>query len=129
MLPPALHLTWRALIICAAALLPLQLRAAAPVDFNREVRPILSDNCFSCHGPDEKAREAKLRLDQPEAAYAEREGIIPIKPGDLAKSDAWQRIISTDRDEMMPPPKSHKKLTAAQKAIIQRWIEQGAKYA
>src|SRR6266478_6706134 len=114
----------------ALAVLALTCAAsAAPVEYNRDVRPILSDKCFACHGFDEKAREAKLRLDVAESAYAERDGTIPIKPGDLAKSEAWLRIVSDDAEEVMPPPKSHKKLKPAEKEIIKRWIEEGAKYA
>ncbi len=102
--------------------------AAKPIDYNRDIRPILSENCFSCHGFDEKARKAKLRLDVQESAYAEREGVVAIKPGDLKTSEAWLRINSTDEDEVMPPPKAHLTLTPADKAKIQAWIEQGAKY-
>jgi hypothetical protein len=101
---------------------------ADDVRFNRDIRPILSDACFSCHGFDTKARKAKLRLDTPEGAFEERRGIVAIKPGDLKESEAWQRITSTDRDTVMPPPDSNKKLTAAQKETIRKWIEQGAKY-
>ncbi|MDB6173871.1 MAG: Planctomycete cytochrome [Chthoniobacteraceae bacterium] len=96
--------------------------------FNRDIRPILSDKCFACHGTDAKHREAKLRLDLAEGAYRENEGIIPIKPGDLEKSDAWARIISDDKDEVMPPPKSHKLLSKEEKELIRRWIVQGASY-
>ncbi|MDQ3623935.1 MAG: DUF1549 domain-containing protein, partial [Verrucomicrobiota bacterium] len=103
--------------------------AAATLDYNRDIRPLLSENCFACHGFDEKAREAKLRLDVAEAAYADYDGTTPLTPGDLAKSEVWLRINSEDPDEIMPPPKSHKKLTAADKETIKRWIEQGAKYA
>jgi len=104
-------------------------QAADKLEFNRDIRPILSDNCFSCHGIDAKHREAKLRLDTAAGALAEAEsGAIPIQPGVLAKSEVWLRIISDDKDEIMPPPKSHKKLTAAQKETIKRWIEQGAPY-
>jgi hypothetical protein len=98
------------------------------LSFNRDIRPILSENCFACHGFDSKKREADLRLDTAEGAYAAKDGAFPIKPGDLAKSEVWQRIITDDADDLMPPPKSHKKLTAAQKDIIKRWIEQGAAY-
>lgn len=98
------------------------------LSFNRDIRPILSENCFACHGFDSKHREAELRLDTPEGAYAAKDGAFPIKPGDLAKSEVWQRIITNDEDDLMPPPKSHKKLTAAQKDVIKRWIEQGAPY-
>ena len=102
---------------------------AATIDYNRDIRPILSENCFSCHGFDEKGRKAKLRMDIAEHAYAERKGVTPIKPGDLKNSEAWLRIISDDQDELMPPPKSHLKLTETEKAKVKAWIEQGAKYA
>ena len=102
--------------------------AAEPLSFNRDIRPILSENCFACHGFDSKKREAELRLDTPEGAYAAKEGAFPIKPGDLAKSEVWQRIITTDEDDLMPPPKSHKKLTQKQKDTLKLWIEQGAGY-
>jgi len=98
------------------------------IEFNRDVRPILSDACFACHGFDAKARKAKLRLDTPEGAIAERNGIVPIKPGDLKQSEAWARILSADADLQMPPPDSNKKLTAADKETLRLWIEQGAKY-
>jgi hypothetical protein len=114
----------------APILLPLALTAAAeePLSFNRDIRPILSENCFACHGFDSKKREAELRLDTPEGAYTAKDGAFPIKPGDLAKSEVWQRIITTDEDDLMPPPKSHKKLTQKQKDTLKLWIEQGAPY-
>jgi hypothetical protein len=102
--------------------------AADPLSFNRDIRPILSENCFACHGFDSKKREAELRLDTPEGAYTAKDDVFPIKPGDLAKSEVWQRIITTDEDDLMPPPKSHKKLTQKQKDTLKLWIEQGAGY-
>src|SRR5688572_9497504 len=84
---------------------------AAEVDYNRDIRPILSENCFACHGFDEKSRKGKLRLDLAESAYAERNGLIRIKPGDPANSEVWLRITSTDEEEVMPPPDAHSKLT------------------
>jgi hypothetical protein len=96
--------------------------------FNRDIRPILSDNCFACHGFDTKKREAGLRLDTPEGAYAVTDGVQAIKPGDLKRSEVWTRINSDDEDEVMPPPESHKKLNPRQKASIKRWIEEGAAY-
>jgi len=96
--------------------------------FNRDIRPILSENCFACHGFDEKSRQAELRLDLPEAAFADRDGMPPISPRNLDKSSVWQRIISVDPDEQMPPPSSHLELSAAEKEIIRKWIEQGAEY-
>ncbi len=121
------------LLICAAGLLsvaPLAPANAADgkLTFNRDIRPILSDKCFACHGTDAKHRDSGRRLDTPEGAFAEIEGVIAIKPGDLEKSDAWVRITSTDKDEMMPPPKSHKTLSPTEKEVLRRWIVQGAPY-
>ena len=98
------------------------------VSFNKDVRPILSDNCFSCHGADPGSRKAGLRLDTYEGATAENEGARAIVPGELAKSELWTRITSEDGDEMMPPPKSHKTLSPEQKEILKRWVESGAIY-
>lgn len=100
----------------------------AKIEFNRDVRPILSDTCFKCHGFDPKHREGGRRFDTREGALAQIDGVRAIVPGKLAESDAHVRIRSTDPDEQMPPPKSGKKLTARQKAILDRWIEQGAEY-
>lgn len=98
------------------------------ITFNRDIRPILSNNCFACHGFDEKERKADLRLDTPEGALADLGGYRAIVPGDLANSEAWQRITSEDDDEVMPPPDSHGKLTQDQKQTVKKWIEQGAVY-
>lgn len=116
--------------LLALLLLPLDGHAStdAPVQFNRDVRPILADACFACHGFDAKARKARLRLDIPEGAFAARKGIAPIKPGDPQGSAVWERINAEDPEEVMPPPQTHKQLTAAQKEIIRRWIAQGAPY-
>ncbi len=105
----------------------LDSRAAAPaskVDYNRDIRPVLSDNCFFCHGPDEKKREAKLRLDIREDAIAKK-AFVPGKPD---QSELIKRIFTKDADDLMPPPDSHKKLTAAQKDLFKRWIAEGAVY-
>jgi hypothetical protein len=112
----------------ACLALPLAALAAEEVKYNRDIRPLLSENCFSCHGPDEKARKAKLRLDLPEEAMKEHKTGTPIVPGDLKKSEVWTRITSEDADDVMPPPKSHLKLSAADKAKVKAWLEQGAKY-
>ena len=98
------------------------------IEFNRDVRPILSENCFKCHGFDEKKREAKRRIDTRDGALAENEGVRAIVPGKLAESEVHMRIHSTDTDEQMPPPKSGKKLNDRQTAILDKWIEQGAEY-
>ncbi|MCY2956025.1 MAG: PSD1 and planctomycete cytochrome C domain-containing protein [Planctomycetota bacterium] len=105
------------------------LSAPYQVDYNHDIRPILSDNCFACHGPDEKARKAKLRLDRSEYAYAARDGKPAIKPGDLLQSELWQRINAQDAAEHMPPAESHRALADAQKQQLRAWIEQGAVYA
>src|SRR5215470_2249207 len=90
----------------ALLILPLAGRASAdaPVQFNRDVRPILADACFACHGFDAKARKARLRLDVPEGAFAARKGTVPIKPGDLLGSAVWARINAESEEEVMPPP-------------------------
>ncbi|MBM4011495.1 MAG: DUF1553 domain-containing protein [Planctomycetes bacterium] len=98
--------------------------AATPVSFNRDIRPILSDNCFSCHGPDAGHRQADLRLDVRDDAVAAG-AIVPGRP---AESGLVARVNATDSGELMPPPESHKKLDAGQKALLARWIEQGAEY-
>ena len=96
------------------------------VSFNYEVRPILSDKCFHCHGPDPENREKKLRLDIPEGAYkALKKGMYPIKPGDLKHSAVYARIITDDEDDMMHPPDSNLELSEKEKLTIKKWIEQG----
>ncbi len=117
-----LHFT--SIVLAGLAVSICSVTAAAPLSFNREVRPILSDNCFRCHGSDKNARKAKLRLDVREAAL-EKEAFVPGKPGE---SELVRRIFTTNEDDMMPPPESHKKLTAAQKEILKRWVAEGAVY-
>jgi len=102
---------------------------AGSPDYNRDIRPILSENCFSCHGPDERARKGKRRLDLAESAYAEHNSIVAIKPGQLDDSDVWLRIMSEYEDERMPPKESHLALTAAEKELVKTWIVSGAHYA
>ena len=104
-------------------------QAAESLSFNRDIRPILSDKCFACHGMDEEAREAKLRLDTSEGAFRKKKrGKSAIVPGKPDESESWLRIISDDEEEVMPPPDSHKTLTAEEKELIKRWIEEGAVY-
>ncbi len=101
------------------------------IDFNFHVRPILSDRCFACHGPDEKARESDLRLDLADHAFApidSLEGRYAIVPGDLRRSELVQRIHESDPELMMPPPSSNLKLAPHEKEILARWIEQGAEW-
>ena len=100
----------------------------ARVEYNRDVRPVLSENCFPCHGADSAARKAKLRLDKSEEATAKREDTPPaIVPGKPAASELVRRIFDPG-DDLMPPAKTHKQLTPQQKDLLQRWVTQGAAY-
>ena len=110
-------------------LLPSVLAAADAIEFNRDIRPILSNHCFACHGPDSATREAGLRLDQREAAtQAAESGRRPIVPGDVGASDLIRRITTENEDERMPPVDGPKPLNAKQIATLKAWIEQGAEY-
>ena len=107
----------------------LSLPAAGEIDFNRDIRPLLSDRCFKCHGPDAKNQKSEFRLNTRESALADLDGYAGIVPGDLEESELWHRINSGEADEVMPPPKSKMPaFTKAEKDLIGRWIEQGAKY-
>src|SRR5947208_17158803 len=96
------------------------------VDFVREIRPILSENCFACHGPDDKQRMANLRLDTREGALGERKGGPAVVAGKPDQSKVYQRITAPDAAQRMPPAFTDKKLTTQQIELIRRWIEQGA---
>ena len=98
--------------------------AGKRVEYNRDIRPILSDHCFACHGPDKNKREADLRLDLREEAQA----MGAIAPGDPEESELYWRVISDEPTEVMPPPESHKPLSDSQKELLTRWLEQGAEY-
>ena len=98
------------------------------VSFNRDIRPIISNKCFFCHGPSEKSRKANLRLDLEDEAFREKDGIAAFVRNSLEDSEAWHRIISDDPDEVMPPPKFKKELTKAEINTIKTWIEQGAEW-
>ena len=98
------------------------------VDFARDIRPLLSDNCFACHGPDAKQRKADLRLDTREGALADLAGTSAVVPGKPSESELVRRVTTDDEDDLMPPPDSGKKLDATQKALLQRWIAEGAEY-
>lgn len=112
----------------AALALPVVAAAAAdsPVDFDREIRPMLSENCFACHGPDESKRKAGRRLDTREGVLATKDGVTAVVPGQSEASALIQRALSHDPDEVMPPPKSGKQLTSAQLEKLRLWIDQGA---
>src|SRR5881296_1179978 len=92
--------------------------------YNRDIRPVLSENCFYCHGPDPNKRKGKLRLDVREEALA-KQAIVPGKPNE---SELVRRIFTKDTDDLMPPPESHKVLTPAQKELLRRWIAEGGEY-
>lgn len=115
----AVVLTWGVLVLTQ-----FEVRAADEIDFDRDIRPILSDKCYFCHGPDPKHREADLRLDQREVAL-EFGAIVPGMPDE---SELVRRIFADSEDERMPPPDSRKKLTDAQKELLRQWIAAGANY-
>ena len=114
---------------CAGKTQATGAKTRTPVDFNRDIRPIFSENCYACHGPDKNKRKAGLRLDRQEDAFSKSEsGDFAIVPGDLSKSKLLKLIVSSDDDERMPPPKTGKRLTKEQVELLRRWIEQGAKW-
>ena len=116
----------RSVLLCL--LLPLA-APAAPVSFNRDIRPLMSNTCFHCHGPDASHRKAKLRLDvREEALKPGKSGALPIVPGKPDESEILKRIFSTDDDELMPPPEEHKPFTPGQKETFRRWVAEGAVY-
>src|SRR3989442_11749984 len=114
-------------VLAAPASLPA---SSIKTDFNRDIRPILTENCFKCHGPDDGARKSKLRFDLREAALKPaKSGKIAIVPGAPEKSELIFRVTTSDEDDRMPPLKTGKKLTQAQIESLRRWIAQGAPYA
>lgn len=116
-------------LISLLGMLFAPLQAEQAIDFARDIRPILSENCFHCHGPDAEHRKADLRLDLKDHAFAEKDGLKMIVPGNLKDSEVWYRIITEDKGDLMPPPKSHKTLTAEQKDLIRDWIASGADWS
>ena len=129
-LPPNPRAGLQSCLVTAAGVLILstgfgwQVRADAPLEYNRDIRPILADNCFACHGPDSAARKADLRLDRREAAV-ERGAITAGIPGE---SELIARIFSDDPEVMMPPPETEKSLTDREKGKLKQWISAGARY-
>ena len=131
----------RSLLICLPAVLlgafivsvsgadnspPKQTPGEAKIDFNRDIRPILSNNCFFCHGPDEKHRGGDLRLDTRAGAFNVTDGTAALVPGNLKESALIQRILATDADERMPPADSGKTLKPAEIELLKQWVQQGA---
>ncbi|MFM8358299.1 MAG: DUF1549 domain-containing protein, partial [Verrucomicrobiota bacterium] len=129
--PPSCHRWAARLLVPGLAWLagcgPGPVARADDLQFNRDIRPVLSDHCFSCHGPDPGTRKAGLRLDTREGLYGSTRQQGPvITPGHPARSALWSRLVTTDPEEVMPPPDSHKTLTAGQRESLRRWIESGA---
>jgi hypothetical protein len=114
------------LIAAALAGAGPQERPLPPVDFERDVRPLLSDACFTCHGPDAAKRKGDLRLDTREGAFAEREGRRAVVPGKPGESELYRRITATDADDRMPPAKAARRLAPREAELLRRWIEEGA---
>ena len=100
--------------------------AAEQIDFNRQIRPILADACFHCHGPDAASREAKLRLDEREGLLQVREGVSVVVPGKPDESELLHRIVSPHEDEVMPPPRAARQLKPEEKELLRRWVVAGA---
>jgi hypothetical protein len=112
----------------AAAIVQGRALAAGSVDYDKDIRPILVENCTLCHGPDEKDRKGDLRLDVRDDALKDHDGVRPIVPGKPEESELITRICSSDRDEIMPPPKAKKTLKPEQKELLKKWIAEGAEY-
>src|SRR4051812_45039724 len=126
-------LIWLIVLCLVAGLPPLETLAAArkpakdQIDFNRDIRPIFSENCYACHGPDKNKRKAGLRFDVKEEAFKKLDsGDYAIVPGKLTQSKMIQLITTTDEDDRMPPTKAGKRLTRAQIDLLKRWVQQGA---
>ncbi|MEQ1906596.1 MAG: DUF1549 domain-containing protein, partial [Pirellulaceae bacterium] len=118
-------------LVAAAAMVACQTASAQnepKIEFNRDIRPILSDTCFFCHGPDKNKREADLRLDTREGLLGTPDSPGAIVPRNLDDSELIQRILSKDLDEVMPPPDSRKHLTPEQINLLKRWVEQGGEF-
>ena len=114
------------LVLCACSTTCVGDENSAKIDFNRDIRPILSDNCYKCHGPDQHDRQADLRLDSRQGLQDAQE---LLSPGDIESSELFRRLITDDESEVMPPEDSGRTLTEEQKKLIGQWIEQGAPWA
>ena len=118
----------RRLAFLVASISTGMLSGEESISFNQDIRPILSENCFLCHGPDDESRSAGLRLDQSEGATAIKDGIAAIVAGDPEKSELIRRIETADPDDQMPPPDSERHLSSEQKSLLRAWIAAGAPY-
>jgi hypothetical protein len=120
---------WLGLPLMVCLLAPGQAQSPEPIDFNRDIRPILSETCFKCHGFDAQQRKAELRLDTWEGLTDARQGRVPVRPGAPESSEVLNRIFHENARKRMPPRDSGKKLTDSQKSLIRRWVLEGAAYS
>ncbi len=118
----------RWIVVCGLLTCSIPVQADTPVDFSRDILPILSDKCYYCHGPDEQARKAELRFDTKAGAFRVKDGESVIVPGKSAASELVLRITSTDPEEVMPPKSANRDLSQQQVELLKRWIDQGAKW-
>ncbi len=126
-LSPRQALLLLAALVAARPLTPA--RAAEPLRYNRDIRPLLAENCFHCHGPDSASRKSNLRLDRRDQALKPaKSGQLPIVPGKPDQSAVVKRLFTRDADDLMPPASTHKTLSKPQKELVRRWIAQGAEY-
>jgi hypothetical protein len=117
------------LVFVIPTFLSLSVLGADTVSFNRDIQPILSENCYHCHGPDSAARKANMRLDRPEFAFQKaKSGDVVIIKGSPETSPLIKRVTTTDQDDVMPPPETHKSLKPSEVALLKQWIKEGAKY-
>src|SRR5205814_7525151 len=130
--PPPMRI--QHVLVALNVLLPATFACAAdpPIDFTRDIQPILSDNCYKCHGPDSSKRKGELRLDAldpRQGPFAPRDGYAILAPADLENSVLVMRITSDDPEFHMPPPDSNRHLNSGQIELLKRWVQQGAKWA
>ncbi len=118
----------KATVLVGALAVGLAKPWAVGIDFNRDIRPVLSGNCFQCHGPDAAKRKAGLRLDTRESATEARDGVRAIDPADLARSELLARITATDPDTRMPPPEANSRLAPEQVKLLSEWVMSGGEY-
>lgn len=128
-LPLQIAMTLKPLLLAVGISLSVSALQAAAADFNRDIRPLLSDRCFSCHGPDAEHREAELRLDQLDSALEDRGGYQVVKPGSAENSELIDRIYQEDPDLIMPPPDMGKPLSPKEKELLREWIQDGAQWS
>jgi len=127
-LPRPLLVKFPVFFLLPMAVIAVEAPIPAKPEYNRDVRPILADACFRCHGFDKAKRKADLRLDAQASAFARMEDHNAIVPGKPEQSEVWRRITTSDKDDVMPPMDEHRQLSAREREVLKRWIEQGAQY-